>query len=647
MSRPSEATARRYAHAVLLGVCSLILGTPDAIAQSQTAAPPAEPLPPIVVSATRVPTPEDEVASSITLITAADIEAQQARTLPDILQMVPGLNVVQTGGPGGATSLFMRGTNSNHVKVLIDGIDVSDPSTPGDTFDLEHLLLGDVDRIEVLRGPQSGLYGSDAIGGAISVMTKPGSGPPKATATLEAGSFGTFNQLGSVSGGTDSVNYAFNVDHFRSTATPVTPLDLLVPGEQRHDDSYDNQSFSAKLGTKLTDNLDVGLVAHYLDSTLLFTGENYDLFPPIPDATRSEEDMQQLFTRATAHLVSFEGRLDQTLGVGYTHDHTSDYGPEVTPSYERGDRVKVDWQGNIALASNELLVLGAEHQRDSIEQSPISASMTTDAGFVQLQSSFGKRFFDTVSVRYDDNDRFGSETTFRIAPEFVVTETGTTLKGSVGTGFKAPTLNQLFISFPAFDFFANPDLKPESSTGYDLGFEQSLLQKQVRFGVTYFHNDLHDLIDDNSTFTSYANVDRATTYGFENFVAYAPTTRLAMRADYTYTLAEDDATHEELLRRPKVKATYALTWQASDALSFTATELYVGPWIDINRAGTVSRLTAGSYATTNVAGNYLISRCLSFFARIDNLFDRRYEDPVGFDRPGFGVFVGIKATLQE
>jgi vitamin B12 transporter len=644
MFRESRLKARRGALAILLIASALAFGIPAATAQEQTA-PADELLPRIVVSATRVPTPEDEVASSITLITAADIEAQQSRTLPDILAMVPGVNIVQTGGAGGATSIFMRGTNSNHVKVLIDGIDVSNASTPDDTFDLEHLLLADVERIEVLRGPQSGLYGSDAIGGAIYIVTKPGAGPPKATATVEAGSFGTFNQLGSLSGSTDSTSYAFNADHFRSTATPVTPLDELVPGEQRHDDAYDNQSFSTKLDTKLSDNLDVGVVAHYLDSTLLFTGENYNLLQPIPDATRSEEEMQQLFTRATAHLVLFDGRFDETLGVGYTHDHTSDYGPEVTPSYERGERLKVDWQGNIALASSEILVLGAEHQRDSIEQSPISASMTTDAGFVQLQSSFGKRFFDTVSVRYDDNDRFGGKTTFRVAPEFVVTETGTTLKGSVGTGFKSPTLNQLFVSFPAFDFVANPNLKPESSTGYDLGVEQSLLARQVRFGVTYFHNKLRDLIDDNATFTSDANIDRATTYGFENFIAYAPTARLLMRADYTYTLAQDDATNEELLRRPKVKASYITTWQASDALSFSATELYVGPWIDINRAGTISRLTAGGYATTNVAANYVLTRNLTFFARIDNLFDRRYEDPVGFDRPGFGVFAGVKATL--
>jgi vitamin B12 transporter len=644
MFRDRQITARR--HALIAIVMSGVCACGAAVTRAQDASAPADELSSrIIVSATRLPTPEDEVASSVTLITAADIDAQQARTLPDILQTVPGLNVIQTGGAGGATSIFMRGTNSNHVKILIDGIDVSDPSTPGDAFDLAHLLLADIDRIEVLRGPQSGLYGSDAIGGAIYIVTKAGLGPFKATATLEGGSFGTFNQMGAVSGSAGDSNYAFNIDHFRSTDTPVTPLDLLAPGERRNNDSYDNQSFSTKLGTKLTDNLDVTVVARYVDTTLLFTSQDYNVFPTIPDATRSEEDMQQLYTRASAHLALFDGRFDETLGVGYTHDHTSDYGPEVSSSFERGDRLKVDWQGNVTLAANEILVLGAEHQRDAIEQSPISAQTTTNAGFAQLQSSFGNRFFDTVSVRYDDNDRFGGKTTYRIAPEFIVTETGTTLKGSVGTGFKAPTLNQLFVNFPDFDFVANPNLRPESSVGYDLGFEQALMEKELRFGITYFHNHIHDLINDNSTFTSYANIDSATTYGFENFIAYTPSRHLLLRADYTYTLAQDDILREELLRRPKVKASFAATWQASDALSFTATELYVGPWIDGNRDFSIERLNAGGYATANIAGSYVLSRNLTVLARINNLFDRRYEDPVGFDRPGFGVFAGIKATL--
>ena len=187
----------------------------------------------VVVSPTTLPTPTTENASSVTVITGAEMEAKQQRTVPDALADVPGLNVVQTGGPGGQTSVFIRGTNSNEVKVLIDGIDVSDPSNPNGSFDFGQLFTGDIARIEVLRGPQSGLYGSDAIGGVISVTTKNGEGPPKVTATVDGGSFGTFNQKASLSGSQDIFNYVFNIQHFQSTDTPVTPLNQLAPGEQK------------------------------------------------------------------------------------------------------------------------------------------------------------------------------------------------------------------------------------------------------------------------------------------------------------------------------------------------------------------------------------------------------------------------------
>jgi vitamin B12 transporter len=154
----------------------------------------------LVVTATRIPTPELDVASSITIITADDIAARQVRTLPDLLKEVPGLNLVQTGGPGGQTSVFMRGTNSNHTKVLVDGIDLGDPSNPGGAFDLGQFLTQDIQTVEILRGPQSGLYGSDAIGGVINIITKSGSGPAQFNAGVEAGSFDTFNQAGSLSG---------------------------------------------------------------------------------------------------------------------------------------------------------------------------------------------------------------------------------------------------------------------------------------------------------------------------------------------------------------------------------------------------------------------------------------------------------------
>ncbi len=191
-------------------------------------------------------TPLSQLGSSVTVITSQDIEAKQNRTVPDALSGVPGLNVVQSGGPGNITSVFIRGTDANHTKVLIDGIDVSDPSSPDGAFDFAHLMTSGIDRIEVLRGPQSGLYGSDAIGGVIDIRTKPGSGPAQITGSVEGGSFATFNQTAGVSGSSGPLSYSFNAGHFHAGDVPVTPLELLAPGEARNNDSYDNQTYAGR-----------------------------------------------------------------------------------------------------------------------------------------------------------------------------------------------------------------------------------------------------------------------------------------------------------------------------------------------------------------------------------------------------------------
>ena len=600
----------------------------------------------VVVTATRIPTPETEVASSITVITAADIAAKQSQTLPDVLKDVPGLNLVQTGGAGGQTTLFMRGTNSNHTKVLVDGIDVSDPSSPSATFDFGQFLTQDIERIEVLRGPQSGLYGSDAIGGVINIITRSGSGPAQFTANVQGGSFDTFNQAAGVSGSEGAFHYTANIEHLHTGSTPVTPLGLLLPGEPRNNDYYDNLTESTKLGFDVTDHFDLGLVARYTDTHLRLTDDDPNAFPSFPEAEQSANNTRQLYTRLTEHSVMFDGALEQTLGVAYNHIDTVDFTPPADgpPTGYIGERVKLDWQGIAKLADAQTLIFGAEHERDEIG-SPISAATSIDSGFTELQSGFGNSFYDTLSVRFDDNDRFGSKVTYRVAPVYLIEDTGTKFKASVGSGFKAPTLEELFEDFPAFDFFANPNLRPETSTGYDAGFEQAALNSQLNFGVTYFHNSIKNLIDDNADFTSYANVGRAMTQGVESFVAYQPLKSLTLRLDYTYTEATDEILHQELLRRPKHKASLNTNWQATRRLSFNATVLAVGSWIDGNRDFTIPRLTAPGYTTATLAANFDVNSVLCVFGRIDNLFDHHYQDPVGFLQPSFGAFAGIKVKL--
>ncbi len=613
---------------------------------AQQTAPPAD-LPGIVVSATRTETPANQIASSVTVITGKDMERDQRRTVPDALQTVPGLDVVQSGGPGGFTSIFMRGTNANHTKVLIDGIDVSDPSNPSRTFDFGQLLTSDIDRIEVLRGPQSGLYGADAIGGVISIFTKKGEGPPRATATIEGGSHGTFNQTAGVSGSQDRINYAFNVAHFQSANTPVTPNELLPPGQKAIGNFYDNMTYSTRLGADVTDTFSVNTTARFTDTKLRYTGDSFDpvTFASFPSPLQSTQHFQQIFTRAEGVWSLFDGRFKNYFGVNYTNHWNSNINPgDDLPSITTGERVKYDWRGVAAILPGQTLVLGAEHETENLNSSTAHVQNINKAAYIELQSEFAKRLFIVSNVRIDENDRFGDHTTYRVAPAYIVPGTETKLKASYGTGFKSPTLHQLF-----GDEFttANLNLKPEESVGYDAGFEQPIGDR-FRFGATYFHNDIKNLINGvfdqtNFTFTN-VNIGKAQTEGVETFAGLTVTSNFRLRGDYTFTRAVDETTGLELLRRPRNKASISAIWNPYAPLTVSATVLHVGSFVDISRDGSILRLDAPGYTVVNLAADYVVNDQVKVFGRIDNLFDQHYQNPTGFLQPGFGIFGGIRVA---
>ena len=598
-----------------------------------------------VVSPTGIVTPINQVANSITVITAQDIATQQYRVLPEALNTVPGLNVVQTGGTGGQTSVFIRGTNSNHTKVIIDGIDIGDPTSPNGAFDFAHLLTADMAQVEVLRGPQSGLYGSDAIGGVISIVTQKGEGPARWTALNEAGSFGTFNQSIGVSGSQDNYNYAASVAHVHASDVPVTPLQLLPPGQQAIGNNYDNMTYSTKTGINLSDSLALNSVLRYTEATLLFTGTNTPgpNFTFQPDAEQSRHTVHQFFGREEAVWSLLDGRVKNYFGVNYTSDWTSDNGPtDPVSTITTGNRVKYDWHSVAEVATGQNLIVGAERENSEINTTGLSAQTGNSAGFVEWQSNFANRFFLTANIREDDNDNFGDHMTYRIAPAVIIPFTDTKIKASYGTGFKAPTLSQLYQNFPDFNFFANPNLKPEQSRGGDIGFEQPLFNDRIRFGSTYFKNNITDLINFNSTFTSNINIDNAITEGTESFITFNIIDRVKVRADYTVTRAVDTATGLQLERRPKEKFSVTTIWNPIDPLTLSATVLSVSDWIDVNRDGSAAGFVAPGYTIVNLRADYAINDQLKVFGRIDNVANVHYQNPTGFLSPGLGVFGGIR-----
>ena len=633
------------------GVFLLALAGSAAV-RADAAPPPDTPAAPLVVTATRIPTPLDSVASSISLITDQQIDDHQWRTLPSALAEAPGLNLVQTGGPGGLTSVFIRGANANHTKVVIDGIDVNDPSEGA--FDFGQVTTADLARVEILRGPQSSLYGSDALGGVINLVTREGKGPARFTASLEGGSFDTLNETASVSGSTSRLSYTANIAHNFSGDTPVTPLGLLAPGEARIGDRYDNLTAGTKLRLTVSRDVSLGLVLRYTDADLRTTGTNFNTYPDpaIPDAAQTVQKTRQLFTRLDGRFTLLNGALQNVLGAGYTDYRTRIQSPDAgfglpAPVIANGDRLKLDYQGTLALGGGNVLVLGAENSEDRLlaNADRRNPGLADRAGYAELQARPLAGLTVAASVRYDDNDRFGGKTTFRIAPTYLVAATGTQLRATYGTGFKAPTLSQLFVSYPDFFFFANPNLKAETSEAYDVGFEQPLAAGRLRFGATWFHSVIRNLIETSADFTTYANIGRATTYGVESFAALAVGRNLSLRGDYTYTIARDDIASQALLRRPRHKASLSATWRPTQRLSVSSTFLYVGDRVDANRDFSVPRLVASPFATVNLAAAYELGKGVTLFARVDNLLDRRYQEPTGFDKPGIGAFGGVRVLL--
>ncbi len=607
-----------------LAAVALTVTATSVLAQS---AGPLNNLPEIVISPTGFATPAAQVASSVTVITEEQIQRDGIRTVPDLLRTVPGLNVVQTGI--GITSVFIRGTNSNHVKVIVDGIDVSDPTNPTRQFDFGPLTTADIERIEILRGPQSGLYGADAIGGVISITTKRGNGPAKVRAMIEGGSFGTFNKAAQISGGTQNYHYAFTISNFLSASTPTLPDRLVPPGGTRRGDYSNNYTYTTKFGFNPTENLEFNFVGRFTEQK--FRYYNFDF------ATQDEAHSYYFYGLTEATYKAWDGRFNNTVGFGYTDilRKTAAFDGFTPPGRFEGDRTKYYWKSDLAIMPGHKLLAGVERIEERALNAQFGAPVRGEHGntgvYAEIQSSFGDRFFLVSNIRHDANDVFGDATTWRIAPAFLIHETDTKLKASYGTGFRAPAIAELY------GFGGNPNLRPERSKGYDVGFEQWLLQKRIHFGAVYFENDIEDLVAG----FPFVNIGLAETKGYEAFVAAQVTPTFQIRLDYTRIDAKDARTGLALLRRPENKYSFTTVWQATEKLDLSVASVWVSAYADGDRA-TFARIVQPGFNIWNIALNYKINPNLVAFGRIENLFDKQYEVPNGFEARGFGIFAGVR-----
>ena len=588
----------------------------------------------VVVTASRLEMALDEVGSSVTVITAADLERTQTRTVLDALRQVPGVTATRYGGPGQTGIVHLRGAPAGFTQVLIDGVKVNDPAGIGTLYDFGNLHVDNVERIEVLRGPQSTLYGSDAMAGVIHIITKQGEGAPSTYAEVEGGSYETWRAALGSSGRIDRFNYALSLSQLESGGIPAT--DLF--GER---DSYRNRTLSTRFGYDLTDEAAVSLIARFVESVIHY--DSFDAtYAPSPEG-KIEKD--ELFLRAEAQLLLMEGRWEQVLGAGHTRLRRDFLeSPGLPDERFDGDVTQADWQHNLYWSDWNTVTLGVDWEYNQAEtrESP-AESMSTLGLFVQDHIAVGDHWFTTLGARVDDNDSFGTEATYRASSSYRVADWGSRVKASYGTGFKAPSLFELYASSP----FAvgNPNLDPQTSRGWDVGFEQEVVGELLSVGATYFEISFDDLIDwvpgaDLMSPGTYRNVNEAKTKGVEAFAASRLNEWVAVRVDYTYLDNEDKADSGAFdLRRPSNQFVARVDLTPVDALSISLLGQYVGRRTDFGD------VELDAYTLVHMAASYRLTDTWTVFGRVENLLDEDYVEVNGYNTPGLAGYGGVRAVF--
>lgn len=611
------------------------------------AAPPAHgdtlPLETIVVSANRVPTPADLSGSSVSVLTGQDLADQQFVTVQDALRQLPGVEVTETGGPGGTTSLMLRGLDAEHTKVLIDGIDVADPSSSAPYFDFADLLTAGVSRIEVVRGPQSTLYGSDAMGGIVNVVTQSGRDAPGADILAEGGSYGTVDGAAALRGLAGPVDYA--------AALAGEHTDGIVGAEPRNGnhqlDPYDNLTATLKLGLPVGDAVELGSVFRYVDARLAYPGYSFTTGLPA-DAPGQFQATHAAYGRVQATASLFDGQVENVLGVNVT-DIVRDYLLYATlQDYYHGRTNQEDDQLSWKARPWLTAVLGGESREEDYDDSTgLAAAQRTDAGYAELDATPAERLALTAGLRGDQVEGGAGAVTYRLTGSWQPAPGWPRLHASDGTGFKIPSLYQLYVVSPYV--VGDPHLRPESSSGWDAGLEQALPIAAATLDATWFSNDIHDLIDgytDQYFVYHYANIGHARTYGVETSLLAHPAATLDLRAAYTWLRADDLTYGGELLRRPHHSLSGTATWRPEDGIETFTTVSWTGAREDDDFAlGAPPQVRLPPYLLLSFGGSWQATSSLSLFARMTNAFDRHYEQVFGYGTPGRAVYAGIKASL--
>lgn len=609
----------------------------------------------IVITPLRIDGSIKGTTSSVTVFSAEDIEKSNIENAKDFLKENLGIDIVQAGSFGGPVSMFSRGTNSGQTQVMIDNVRVYDPIATNAAFNLAHLPLNNIERIEFVRGPQSVLYGSDAMGGVINIITKKGRGKPTVSLLSEVGTYDTFRETLSASGRVDKLSYAFGFLRFNTRG-----ISKLKDTSER--DPYEDTSISLRTDYEINDNNNIGAIARYTNAKYEYDSSFF--LRDDPDLVGKE---QQAFLTGF-----FENELrdywKQKLQLSYMANYRRDaddrdpyYPNDYLRDWYTGKNYQIDWQHTIQPFEFDTIVCGFDWQRESgqyyyYSEYPFfglvfnsetrfpNVHTSTRAWYLENMLNLQEKFFLNTGIRIDDHSYAGTRRTYKIDAAYLF-GANTKIKGGWNTAFKAPTLYQLNAQPIQFQFGGgNTNLAPEQSQTYEWGIEQEILAKKIKAGITYFHTQMKNLIDsvyDPSTFFSspYYNIGKARIYGYESFLVISPIKEIKAEAGFTMQDTEDKTNGNELLRRPRNKAFLNLLLAPCDKFDFGLRFVYVG-----SRNDSGNRLMK-AYSRLDLNANYKVNNYFSTFLRIENISDEDYVELKDYAQPGRVFSAGIKATF--
>jgi vitamin B12 transporter len=614
------------------------------------AAAPAET---IVVTANRAPQPLNRVGQSISVVDRAELDRRQAQAVADVLRTLPGVSIARNGGLGGVTTVFIRGAESDQTVALIDGVKLNDPSTVGGGFNFGNLLVGNIERIEVLRGSQSVLWGSQAIGGVVNMVTRQPGEALRFNARGEYGWRNTANLVGNVSGKLGRLSASLGGGWLRSDG--ISNYSERRGGRER--DGYENIGANANLNFAITDAISLDARGWYSRGRF-----NADGFAP-PSFSFGDVNEENITREIVAYTglnaALLDGRWKNRLGYALTdtdrRNTALDGAPFVTFDGQ-GRNERLEYQGIVDIASGWQATFGAEQEISryttaSFGGAPTSARASIRSVYVQAVATPLAGLTATAGVRHDDHNRFGGATTFGASGVYALAATGTTLRASYAEGFKAPSLFQLFSNF------GNTQLKPERSAGWDAGVTQSLADGRMELSATWFQRTSTDLIIfigcpqqtgicTGRPFGTYDSVARARARGLELALTMRPSDALTLQVTHGYldarnTTAGNANQNRRLPRRPEHSTSLLLDYRWDFGPSTGVTVTNVGRSFE-NASNSIA---LPGYTLVDLRAAWPVTKELELTARIENLFNAAYETALNFGQPGRAAYVGLRVAL--